>query len=300
MRVLNDNNEQRTEIPEINFSEILFWGFLSAIGFSSLLLAPLPVIVAHVRLTDPWSKVATLLGAMVGLLYFELPIWTVAFEFVFALVAADLIGREKSLWSVLGMPVAVGVVMFGSTLTVLSSQKGIPVIAFWRQLVVDWSLQLKAAIPSQTTVQWDVITSLLTEQGVFLLTGLLFLSLWLSIGLLAHFNAFPAGHRLGGQELRKQIAPKWMSLGFVAFFLLGILNWPFGPLFLGVFRVLSTVMFIFGTCAVSRVLSRRPVLGPIRSAVYLVSVVLGFYVVVGLGFVSPWTRSVLSEETKVL
>jgi len=300
VRVLNDNNEQRTEVPEVNFSEVFFWGLLSAIGFSSLLLAPLPVIVAHLRLTDPWSKVATLLGALVGLLYFELPIWTVAFEFVFALIAADLISREKSLWWVLGLPVALGVAVFCGSLTVMSAQKGVPVLAFWNQLVADWAIQLKAALPSQTTVQWDVISTLLAEQGVFLLMGILFLSLWLSIGLLAHFNAFPAGHRLGGQELRKQIAPKWLSLGFVAFFLLGILNWPFGPLFLEVFRVFSTVMFIFGTCAVSRVLSRRHVLGPIRSAVYLVSVMLGFYVVVGLGFVSPWTRSFLSEETKVL
>ncbi len=296
MRVLNDNNEQRTEVPQVNFSEVLFWGLLSGFGFSSMLLAPLPVIVAHLRLTDPWSKVATLLGALIGLLFFELPVWTVAFEFAFALVAADMISREKSLWWVLGLPVAFGTAVAGGALLVFASQRGMPVLEFWRQLVNDWTLQLKTAVP-QTPVQWDVITSLLTEQGGFLLIGLLFLSLWLSIGLLAHFGAFPAGHRLGGQELRKQIAPKWMSLGFVAFFLLGILNWPFGPLFLGVFRVFSTVMFIFGTCAISRGLNRRRVLTPIRSAVYLVSVMLGFYVVVGLGFVSPWTRRFLAEET---
>jgi len=295
VRVVNDN-QQRTEAPQVNFSEVLFWGMLSAIGFSSLLLAPLPVIVAHLRLTDPWSKVATLLGALVGLLYFELPLWTVVFEFAFSLLAADLIVREKKLWWVLGLPVASTAATVGGALVLFSAQKGIPVLEFWRQLITAWSLQLKASVPSETPVQWDVITSLLTEQGLFLLVGFLFLSLWLSIGLLAHFNAFPPGHHMQGQELRKQIAPKWMSVGFISCFVLGVLNWPFGPLFLGVFRVFSTVMFIFGTCAVSRVLSRRKLMGPVRSTVYLVSVMLGFYVVVGLGFVSPWTRSFLGEE----
>ncbi len=294
MRVLNDN-QSKTETPQISFSEVIFWSLLCAIGFSSLFFAPLPVIIAHQRLTDPYSKLAALLGAVVGLLYFELPVWTVASEFVFSLLAADLILRKKGLWAVLLTPVAVVTTVGILGLSLLASQKGVAVPAFWNELIVGWTGQMKAAVPTQT-VQWDLITSVLAEQGHFLFVGFVLLSLWISVGVAAHFDALPGDHHLSGAELRKQVPSKWLSLGFLLFFGLGFFNWKLGPLFLGFFRILSAVMFVFGTCALSRFLSRRKLVGPLRSSLFVVSVLLGFYVVVGLGFVSPWAHTFLGEE----
>ncbi len=296
MRVVNDRQPQGTEIPQVNFSEVVFWSLLCSIGFSSLFLAPLPVIVAHVRLTDPWSKLAALLGAIIGLFYFELPVWTVAFEFVLSLLAADLILKEKGLWMVLMAPVGAVAAMAGSGVAFLSSQKGMSVPQFWRELVASWIAQLKVAVP-ETPIDWNVMSSVIAEQGHFLFVGLMLLSIWISVGLTSHFGVFPLGHKLLGSELRKNVSPKWFSVVFIALFLLGLVKWPLSPVFLGFFRIVSAVMFVFGTCAVSRVLSRRKMVGPIRSAIYVVSVLLGFYVVVGLGFVSAWAHSFLGEET---
>lgn len=296
MRVVNDKQQQGTDIPQVSFSEVVFWSLLCAIGYSSLFFAPLPVIVAHVRLTDPWSKLAALLGAVVGLLYFELPIWTVAFEFVFSLLAADLILREKGLWMVLFAPVAVVGTMAASGVALLSSQRAVPVPQFWTELVASWIAQMKVAVP-ETPIDWNVMTTLITEQGHFLFLGFLLVSLWISVGLISHMGALPAGHNLVSSQLRKKVSPKWFSAVFVALFALGMLKWPLSPWFIGFFRLVSAVMFVFGTCAISRVMSRRKLMGPVRSAIYVVSVLLGFYVVVGLGFVSAWAHSFLGEET---
>src|SRR5580693_7719165 len=97
MRVLNDREEQ-TEPSELGFFSIASYALLTAVGIATVIFGPLPMIVGHMRLSDPWPKVAALLGALIALTFLEVPAPLVVMTFIFGLFVADGVWKETAFW----------------------------------------------------------------------------------------------------------------------------------------------------------------------------------------------------------
>ena len=59
-------------------------------------------------------------------------------------------------------------------------------------------------------------------------------------------------------------------------------------IFGGAFRLAGAVMFIQGCVSLSQLLARRMVQARSRTLIYSVAILLGFYVLMGMGVISPW------------
>jgi hypothetical protein len=126
-------------------------------------------------------------------------------------------------------------------------------------------------------------------EGPFLYLSGVILSLWLSVGIAAHLGWMAPGHRYSGEGLRQVRLPAWVSVGFLALFVAAF----FGPtrtehLFGGIFRLAGSIMFVHGSICLSELLSRRVLRPRVRTLIYSLAIILGFYALMGLGVMSPW------------
>ncbi len=115
------------------------------------------------------------------------------------------------------------------------------------------------------------------------------LSFWLSVGVAAHLGWFAPGHAVSAASLRALRLPGWVSLGFVALFVVTMRAGAGGAGYWGGgFRLVGALVFIQGCVLLSSLMDARQVAPRIRTLVYLVSILLGFYALVGMGVVGPW------------
>src|SRR5947209_3670304 len=100
MRVVNDR--QSTDQPqEQGFLTIALFASLSAFSIASVVFGPLPMILAHARLQDPWAKASAVLGAIAALTLLDVPLPLVLFVFILGLFVADRVTSGNGFWPAL-------------------------------------------------------------------------------------------------------------------------------------------------------------------------------------------------------
>jgi hypothetical protein len=97
------------------------------------------------------------------------------------------------------------------------------------------------------------------------------------------------GNLYSSKSLKTFKVPRWVSLLFIASFvgqLVVTSNYHY--VVGGIFRVLSGFMFIQGSVCLALFLEQRRVRRGVRTLIYSMATVLGFYALVGMGIMSPW------------
>lgn len=292
MRVVNDRDE-KTESQDLGFFSVAAHSILCAFGMSTGFFSPLPMIGAHMRLGDPWPKVAVLGGALIALSVIQVPVSAVVLLFVFGLYVSDAIWRETSF----------GRLFFGATLVAGSAAAAAFVVSaelsqsgLWQH----WNFIVDSLISNleslQKNLQVDVgfdsakYKNEILYEGPFLYISAMLYSMWASLGLAAHLGWVPEGHPYSASSLRQLRFPVWVSLAFLATYLGGVFvaQEPIRHVCAGVSRLLGVLMFVQGCIYLSEMLARKMVRPRVRSLIYSISIVFGFYAVVGIGIVSPW------------
>lgn len=288
MRVVNDR-EEKTETSELGILQVFSYALFCAAGISTVVFAPVPMILAHLRLPDNQAKMSALFGAVIALTFLEIPLNIVVLAFVFGLFIGDSAAREKGFWptvaAVLGLATVTG---FGMLLAQSVGEKA-SLLPYWRELVHAAVDQLQKSVQSPDALKWDQLEALLLYEGPFLYLAAALLSFWLSIGLVAHFGWFPEKHPLSGARLRATRMPRWTVFAFFAL----TLATAAGPewsqrLASGFVRLVGTLLFIQGCQCLSQILAYRQVRPRVRTTVYSLSVVFGFYMLVAVGMIGPW------------
>lgn len=306
MRLVNDNEKNKRQGETTSFSAVLFYSLICAFGFSSVFMSPLSLILAYRRLPDYWPKVVGIAGALLGLVFLDIPSPALIFSFVFALFVADSIQRQTSLWrllffsAVLAFSLAfLGLIFFSASID--PSQLLLTWSSFVER-VMDEARQngvIKASIDSKQ------LQSLLLYQGPFYFISGALLSVWFSIGLAAHFQWQPESDAFSADRLRKQRLPRWYS-----FFVLGAWglslqnNESFSQFFAGLAQLGFVVLSIQGLILLSLFFAQKRWASPVRATLYSLFIFLGFYALVGLGLMSPLIlirkRSSGKTPTKIL
>lgn len=288
MRVVNDKQET-TETKVLDPLSLVTHSILTAFGVLSVVFSPLPMIVAAVRLPEPWSKVAAILGAILALLFFNVEPAVVVMTFVFGLFVADGVSRDVKFWPMLGQAGSVATLVSFVALLICAQWDGVTPLQFWLLLCDGFMTQLQSAIKLQDPLQWDFLRSTLVHEGPFLLLSSVFLSFWLSLGLAAHLGLMKPGSPYSSEGLRQIRLPMWSSGIFLALFILvNILSEKGFHWLLGLYRVSASLMFIAGSVCISQVLARKGTSPRLRTVIYSSLMVLGFPIVVGVGVLGPW------------
>jgi hypothetical protein len=288
MRVLNDK-EEKAQPQELGFFGILIHSFLIAMGMATVVLAPMPILVAHLRLTEPWPKIATLVGALLALMgLFQVPLPLVLIGFAFGLYVADQVVRGVSFWRVILSAPLVAAVAGVASIFLAAQLERVGVGSYWNGLIQTWVTLAEKQWGAEGLKLQDVM-QYISQQGPFVYLSGAIVSAWLSIGIVAHLGWFQKGHPYSATELRKISVPAWIAPLFVLFFsasYVAPLAWR--PYAEGVGQVISTLLFIQGCVALSKILRKRNVKAPIRSLMYSMGVSFGFFILVGLGILNPW------------
>jgi hypothetical protein len=288
MFVVNDRKETE-QPPEMGVFAVISHSMLSALGITTVFLGPLPMIFAQLRLEQPWPRVTALFGAVLALAVLRAPVGPVLATFIFGLVVAEAVAAGDGFWKLLIKTVCLAGGLGALGLLAAARMDGVSALPYWGQVVDGVVTQMKAAVTADATFQWDAVRAVLFYEGPFLLLSGAILSFWLSVGVAAHLGWFEEKHALSAQSLRRLRLPVWVSAVFVGLFIVTAQAGAGGAGYWGgVFRLLGSLIFIQGCVALSNLMEIRQVAPRVRTFVYLVSIVLGFYALVGMGVVGPW------------
>lgn len=288
MRVINDKQE-KTEPSELGFFTIAAYAILSAFGIATVILGPLPMILSHARLTDPWPKVTALLGAVIALTFLEVPLPLVVLTFILGLFMADRVWHESSFGSILRDTLLLATLVGLGGLFLMARLDKVSVPAFWQGQVDAVITQLKASIRTDGDYRWDVVRGMLLYEGPFFYLSGVLLSLWISVGFSAHLGWLVSPHRYSSESLRGIRLPAWASLVFGILFVGSFIgHGDVTRLVGGLFRIACCIMFMQGTICLSDIMARKGIRPRARTVVYGLAIVLAFYVMVGVGVLSPW------------
>ncbi|MBI4404688.1 MAG: hypothetical protein HY537_11030 [Deltaproteobacteria bacterium] len=293
MRILNDNGRQR-ESPQMGFLPLLSHSLSSALGIGTVIISPFPMILSHLRLPEPWPKITGLVGAALALTVLEVPLALVALLFVFGLYVADTVARGPQLWRLIIYVGLLSVVLGSLEVVTLSLLSHSNILVFWKGMINGLLDQLQMIVPktdNKIASSFVELRSLLYYQGPFLFVSSAIFSVWLSVGMAAHLGWFPADHSLCSERLRKTRISIWVSSLFVVFFAAKtVAQGPWLHYCEGLFRVISTIVFIEGCIVLSSFFAARP--ARLRTLVYVFTMVftaiVGFFPVASLGAFSPW------------
>lgn len=289
MRVLNDQEEKQGASEPVSFFALLFYGLICALGFSSIFMSPFSLILAHRRLPDFWPKVAAIGGALLALLFLEVPPHILVFIFIFSVFVADGIQKQVSLWKLLTLS---GCLVFTLGLLGLAIVSGSiepsELISTWSSFVDKVIQQAQENGLFKSEVDWTQLRQVLFYQGPFYFVSGALLSVWFGIGLAAHFRWQDDSDAYSAESLRKLQLPVWTS-----FIVLGL--WGLSLLKVGGFSYLGAglsqfgflALSIQGTLLLSLFLKQKQWRAGIRALIYSLFIFIGFYALVGLGLMSP-------------
>lgn len=261
-------------------------------GIATFIFGPLPMISSYIRFQEPWPKISALLGAVVALTLLQIPVHVVLCLFVFGLYVADRMVYGVSLTSLLAGSLVVAALLGFAGLFVSSQLQGVPIGTQWVGWVDRTMEQVKDL---QLNVEWlghstpESLRAELLYRGPFLFLSAMWVSMWVSVGFAAHLKWLDPTHPYSAAMLRAVRFPK--ALSFVFFALYAGRFWLQGMTALlvsGVGSIVSILMFMAGTIALSDLFERRGIAMQTRTLLYALAVGLGFPAVVGLGAVSPW------------
>jgi hypothetical protein len=293
MRVLNDKGETK-ESPEIGPFTVVTYALFCALGVSTLLLGPLPILYAHSKMTQPWPKIAALAGAVLALLALDVPLVAVLISFVLGLHLSDAVTRRVPIAQAFGGTLSLAMVLGLAGIAGGAYLQRESLLSFWMSgsdlFVTSLQSQLDSAFPEfSSAFDWTSIRSLVLYEGPFLYLSAVLVSLWVSVGLAAHLNWWPKNHPYSATNLQKISIPAGLTFLFLLFFVgTVVVPGPEGLLFRGFYRLMSCLFFVQGTVAFSRWMEIRGLRVGTRAIIYTLSILFGFYLLVGMGVVAPW------------
>jgi len=290
MRVHNDREEQQTGPSEIGVVPVLVHAFFAAMGIASVFLTPLPMLVAGLRLEEPWPKVSAILGAVLAILFFEVSPAVVTVAFVFGLFVEDGVRRKIPFWQMVARAALLAVVLGAAALIFLATWSRTGVWEAWSNQVTLTVTQIQSIVQGDSTAPvFPELASMLLYEGPFLLVSGALISLWLSVGLVSHIGLLETNSAYSSSALRALRLPSWLSGLFLGLFaLMVLLTPPWQQFASGLYRLGATIFFIQGTICLAQLLDARKLSHRARTFAYVFGVLLGFYVLVGLGVLSPW------------
>jgi hypothetical protein len=289
MRLVNDKQETN-EVKTVDIFALISQMFLVSVGIATWVFSPMVMVLSHCRFTNPWSKVAGLGGAVLALLFLEVPLSQVVIGFVLGLFVADSLSRQVKPFQLLSQSLAVALVTALGCLFWASLTENIKVGEFWAKWVVELIEKLKTTHALEGTINWSLVKDLVLYEGPFLYLSAVLLSIWIAVGSAAHFGWIKEeSNRYSASSLKGITIPRWLNLAFaVSFALTLFVTSDYQYLVGGLFRVLSGFMFVQGSVCLSILLAQRGVRHSVRTLIYCVAVLLGFYALVGMGVMSPW------------
>ena len=289
MRLVNDKQETN-EVKSVDVFALISQMFLVSVGIATWVFSPMVMVLAHCRFSNPWSKVAGLGGAVLALLFLEVPLSQVVIGFVLGLFVADSLSRQVKPFQLLSQSMAVALVAAVGALVWASFLEKISVGEFWAKWVGDLIEKLKTTQALEGSMNWNLLKELVLYEGPFLYLSAVLLSVWIAIGAAAHFGWIKEeGNSYSATSLKGIRIPRWLNLAFAGSFALTLLvTSDYQYVVGGVFRVLSGLMFVQGSICLSILLTQRGVRHSVRTFIYCVAVLLGFYALVGMGVMSPW------------
>ncbi len=287
MRVLNDRDE-KSEPSDLGVMSVLTHSLFAAMGIATVLLTPLPMLVAGLRLVDPWPKVCAILGAVIAILVFEISPVVVTGAFVFGLFVADGVNKSVPFWQMVGRAALLALVLGGAALALLAAWSHTGIWQAWSHQVHQTITQVASLLQEKIEGAAELEKTLLYE-GPFLLVSGALISLWVSVGLVAHLGLLEANSAYSSSALKSLRVPAWMSGLFLGLFVLMLAApSPVREFASGLYRLAGTVLFIQGTVCLARLMEVRKVTQRGRTVAFGLAVLLGFYALVGLGVLSPW------------
>lgn len=297
MRVLNDTSERRApERPEgvalIAYTGLAMLGFVGATSALTVLFAPLPLLLAHLRLPEPWPKVTALAGATLAVLGWEVPVGMAIVLFASGLAFADGVRQGKPFWPIALRSVVLALAIAGLLLVAEAHRLALSPAGYW-SAAVDRVLEAYDSLPQMAgMIGREALRLLLLYEAPFLLSSGVLLCLWISLGLAAHLRWIPVGHPLSAEGLRAMARPAALTVGFATLFV-GRLWFPapWSHAIEGAVLVGSVALFIQGCVVLSGFLARKNVAPPARTLLWCVGVTVGSYVLLGLGAAGPWLAS---------
>lgn len=282
MRLVNDREDQREQVVA-GFFPVAFYSLLAAIGVTTPMLAPLPIIAAHTRLPEPWPKLVTVIGAVIAIVFLSEPVSAVVVGFVFGLVAADFVSRGASLprlfLATLGASLGAGLLM----LSIQAAQHGVGLLEEWKTLVVASAKtyeQVRNTWAMQDWLRPEEYQHFFLSQGPFLLLGFFGLCLWLCVGFTAHLGWWKPEHPYSAVSLRGFRLPGWLSIAFMLSLLVG--SQVRGAQF-----ILGILMVVQGCVLMSNWFSQKRFAHWARAVIYAAFFTFGLGIVAGLGVVAP-------------
>ncbi len=289
MRVMNDK-EERKEPIEIDLLAVISQGFLCSLGMATFMLSPLPIIHSHLKLVNPWPKVATLLGAILAVSVLELPVLPVVLSFVVGIFMADNYANEVPFWKNFSGSVLVGVLVAAGSLFLNASLEKVTVLQYWTQAVGNFITIAQDSVKlNDSSFQWKDLSTVLIYQGPYFLVSSCILMFWFNVGIAAHLGWVTETHAYSARSLRAIKLPNALSIIFVGLFALNSAQLGAAHHFVsGMFRVLGTLLFVQGMVTLSNALAIKGTKRGTRALVYFFSCTVAFYAVIGLGVLSPW------------
>jgi len=289
MRVLNDR-EEKIEEPQVDFSKVFLHSLLASLGFGTIFLSPLPVLLASLKLPEPWPKAIAVFGAVLSILVFKLPITFILPCFIVSIVVAHCVQQRIHFYptvflSVLSFLLTVPVLFF-----ILWSEFRLGPKELWIKLTQLFTEQITVFFNKQLTpeFQQNLGYQVLTEGGGMIIAFVM-LSTIVCIALASHLKWFEEGHPLErnvlrAQPLRKDLPWAYLLLWILAFSLPQTWKWlPHNGL-----RLVEPLLWFQGCITLSRIFEMWKVRALVRTLVYTLFCTIGYLGVVYLGITSPW------------
>ena len=292
MRVLNDRDE-KAESQELGFFSIASHSFMCALGIFTAFFSPLPMIAAHFKLSDPWPKVVALAGAVLALGFLQLPLMMVMVLFIFGLFVSDAVWREMGFGKLLLASAVVALAAGVGTFVVSAEVNQVGLLSHWTDLIDKGVASLESAqktLQMNSAIDWKMLKNELLFEGPFLYLAAMLFSLWVSIGVAAHLGWIPEGHTYSAARLRQIRFPGWISVLFGVAFVANVFiaDARVHHVSSGVVHIVGVLMFMQGCMSLSELMFRKTARSRVRTFVYSLAVLIGFYAVVGIGVISPW------------
>jgi hypothetical protein len=304
MRVLNDK-VKRDESSELGILAVISQSFLCALGISTVLMGPLPMIHAHVRMSEPWPKVTALLGAIVAMLFLDVPLFPIVVSFVVGLYLANGACQRIPLFRLMLGALAVGFGVGAVGWVGASYLHHVSMGNYWHTLVEDLLSLLQTNFKGSfsvvdSDVKWESIRKILYYQGPFFYLSAVMISCWLSLGLSAHVGWWNEKHPYSANGLRSIEPSKLISFIFSVFFLGDLfVDSPAGYIWGGMLRLITMFVFIQGCIALSRLMYLKGLRPFTRAIIYALFIAIGFYALVGIGWAYPFFSKSFKKKRKV-
>jgi hypothetical protein len=296
VRVINDKKEQKQEVSQLGFFPLVTHSLMVAMGIATYLFAPLPMMVAHERLEEPWRKGTVVLGAVFALLLFQVPLPVVVVTFVFGLFASDAFAKGDKLLTLILKSIGVAAAVGFGWLLLSAWEEKTTAIALWQKWIQTFSLKL-AESKLTATSQWDLDT--LYWLSPFIYLSMMVTSLWLSLAMGCHFKFLMGKSGYDSARLREVRLPFYFSLLFLLTLASAIFirKAPWDAVTVGFYFLATSMMFIQGCINLSRLLNQWKVPQGVRTVIYILSATLGSVAVVSFGVLTPF---IISKKLKTI